>query len=426
MNMQELSGKLLKALVEHFGDDTRRIEHAHKVLHHALCLLDETPDADKEVVIAAAVTHDFGITEAEAREGRSDGALQEKYGPDLVRPVLEKCGMQAEKIKHVLDIIAHHHSPPESPTLELQLLYESDWLVNVQDSPAILESPEKTRNFIARNFSTPAGKKRAEKILLKQEALFQKMGKVYKLLVGGGSRREKEEDFILEKVRQAREESDTADFRVLDLGCGTGFHSRILGEAGFHVLGLDYSEHLLQEARKQTPEDLPVTYKTADLREPFPVGEPGDFLLFLGNTLSIFENIETVEKVLRNARAAARPGAGLLAQIVNYEPLLQGKEARHLTSRGEVEGRETVLTKTLMPLPERRQVLIQLAASENIQGVEWESFARNTLLQPLAPADLSEAAAAAGWSETGRWGNLQCEAYDSTSSSDFVIQVVLK
>ena len=40
--------------------------------------------------------------------------------------------------------------------------------------------------------------------------------------------------------------------RVLDLGCGAGSYSRVLGEAGFEVLGVDFASRVVQEARNRT------------------------------------------------------------------------------------------------------------------------------------------------------------------------------
>ena len=42
--------------------------------------------------------------------------------------------------------------------------------------------------------------------------------------------------------------------RVLDLGCGAGAHSKLLLEAGLEVVGIDFSEKMIREAKKKVPE----------------------------------------------------------------------------------------------------------------------------------------------------------------------------
>lgn len=45
--------------------------------------------------------------------------------------------------------------------------------------------------------------------------------------------------------------SDNAVQSVLDLGCGTGNHSYILAQKGYHVFGIDRSREMLSRARKK-------------------------------------------------------------------------------------------------------------------------------------------------------------------------------
>ena len=59
-----------------FGEDQRRIQHAIDVLRCAETILDKE-GGDPLVVKAAAVLHDIGIKEAEARYGSSAGKYQE-------------------------------------------------------------------------------------------------------------------------------------------------------------------------------------------------------------------------------------------------------------------------------------------------------------------------------------------------------------
>lgn len=51
--------------------------------------------------------------------------------------------------------------------------------------------------------------------------------------------------------------------RILDVPCGQGRHARLLTEAGFDVVGLDYSRHLLELARA---EGAGVQYRRGDMR----------------------------------------------------------------------------------------------------------------------------------------------------------------
>lgn len=46
---------------------------------------------------------------------------------------------------------------------------------------------------------------------------------------------------------------DISKGRIVDLGCGSGITAKILSDAGYDVIGVDYSEDILEIARKHTP-----------------------------------------------------------------------------------------------------------------------------------------------------------------------------
>lgn len=53
--------------------------------------------------------------------------------------------------------------------------------------------------------------------------------------------------------------------RVLDIGCGQGYFSRLLAEAGAHVVGVDISERQIAHARRREAErPLGIEYHTLD------------------------------------------------------------------------------------------------------------------------------------------------------------------
>ena len=131
--MKHLRTKLVRALVEYFGPDDRRIEHALQVLHHAEILIADHPACDQEIMIACALLHDVGIKVSEAKHGYNNGRTQEKYGPAVAETLLTAIGFPREKIEVVKNIIGNHHSPARYEYPELTVLKAADQIVNRDD-----------------------------------------------------------------------------------------------------------------------------------------------------------------------------------------------------------------------------------------------------------------------------------------------------
>ncbi len=129
--MKYLRGRLTRFLVEYFGVDDRRIEHALRVLHHAESLMENHPGCDPDIVIASALLHDVGIKVSEEKHGYNNGRTQEEYGPPVAAEILRSIGFPAEKVEIVRDIIGNHHSPSRHDYPELALLKEADRIVNL-------------------------------------------------------------------------------------------------------------------------------------------------------------------------------------------------------------------------------------------------------------------------------------------------------
>ncbi len=139
--MKFLRAKIVRALLEHFAGDDRRIEHALCVLQQAERRLDEYPGCDPDVVVAVALLHDVGITVSEAKHGYNNGKTQEEYGPPVAAGLLAAIGFPADKIAVVKEIIGNHHSPSRFAYPELALLKEADRIVNRnEDGPAAPEA----------------------------------------------------------------------------------------------------------------------------------------------------------------------------------------------------------------------------------------------------------------------------------------------
>jgi HD superfamily phosphodiesterase len=149
---------------KNFGKDLKRINHALKVARHAEQIM-KMEGGNPVVVLGSAYLHDIGIHQAEKKYQNSSGEYQEKEGPVIAREVLEKLGVQKEMVDEICDIIGHHHHPREKETLNFQVLYEADWIVNMEEE-GLSQDREKVQSIIEKHFRTGAGRELAEKLYL--------------------------------------------------------------------------------------------------------------------------------------------------------------------------------------------------------------------------------------------------------------------
>lgn len=162
--VDHLKTRLIKALIAHFGDDDRRIEHALTVTRWAEEILD-AEGGDREVVLAVGLLHDVGIREAEKRHGYNNGPLQEQYGPPVVRRILESIGLPAEKIDEACAIVGAHHTPSGVPGPNFPILWDADMIVNLGDE--MKDAPrDKLKSVIMKSFRTGTGRGIAVRVLL--------------------------------------------------------------------------------------------------------------------------------------------------------------------------------------------------------------------------------------------------------------------
>lgn len=128
--MDYLKGRVTKLLVDYFGDDVRRINHALEVLKYAEKIRDDGQECDYELLVACALLHDIGIRRSEELHGYNNGKTQEEYGPPVAEALLSGIGFPPEKTEKVCRIIGNHHSPSRYDYVELKILKEADRIVN--------------------------------------------------------------------------------------------------------------------------------------------------------------------------------------------------------------------------------------------------------------------------------------------------------
>jgi predicted metal-dependent HD superfamily phosphohydrolase len=165
-----MTGQAISEMIKLYGSDTRRINHSLKVLGFARCIADSEGLTDnmKDVVELAAVLHDIAIRHCEQKYGSCEGKLQEREGPAIALPVLERCGASPTISERVQYIIAHHHTYIDVDGIDYQIIIEADFLVNRDEANV---SHEAFVNFYYKHFKTQAGKEIARHIFGVEQAI---------------------------------------------------------------------------------------------------------------------------------------------------------------------------------------------------------------------------------------------------------------
>lgn len=213
--------------------------------------------------------------------------------------------------------------------------------------------------------------------------------------------------------------------RLLDLGCGTGEHSRFLTSKGFDVTGIDSSPSMLEKA---TDHPLPphLRFVAGDIADVASLTEGTfDGALCVGNTLPHLLEEEALQKLFGGLRQRLAPGAPFLLQVLNYERIL-GKSLRFLplNVRGEdgSDG-ELVFLRLMTPRGGGRLVFTPTTLRYRPAGdppVEVVN-ARNVELRGWKRPEVEAALRRAGFSSVEVTGTVADVPYSSMESPDLVV-----
>lgn len=122
-------------MIDYFTGDPKRIQHFLKV-HELAALIAANENLDEKTrltVEAAAVVHDVGIKISEKLYGTCTGKQQEQMGPPMAKRMLAECGFPLDVIERVCYLVGHHHTYENIDGVDLQILIEADFLVNLYE-----------------------------------------------------------------------------------------------------------------------------------------------------------------------------------------------------------------------------------------------------------------------------------------------------
>ena len=126
---------ILQEMINYFGKDVKRINHAIKVYSFAysIALLEGLSEDEIFIVRVAAILHDIGIKVSEEKYNSSMGKYQEIEGPSVALDLLEKYNIKKTLLDRICFIIGNHHSYNKIDGVDFQILVEADFLVNIYE-----------------------------------------------------------------------------------------------------------------------------------------------------------------------------------------------------------------------------------------------------------------------------------------------------
>ena len=239
----------------------------------------------------------------------------------------------------------------------------------------------------------------------------------YRRFVAWPERIRREAPFLKEILEKAPQRS------VIDLGCGTGEHTRFLAGEGFQALGLDRSDSMLAKAQeKPLPPNLRfVLGEIQNLGEV--VKARFGAAISLGNALVHLTRRQELEGAFISLAQVLEPQGIFLLQILNYERIFE-KNIRYLplNFRQEEDG-EIIFVRLMEFLEEGRIRFCPTTLKYNpladppVQVVR----SRMTQLRGWRQADLLPLLQSAGFSILSIHGDMKGGPFEPGNSHDLVV-----
>jgi len=149
--------KALLKMIEYFGGDIRRINHALKVYGFAQAIREGEKIENKDtidVIDLTAILHDIGILEAERKHNSNSGKFQELEGPAIAKHIMQEIGVDSDVVDRVCYIIGNHHSYQKIDDVDFQILVEADFIVNIFEDGL---SESQKNSILNKYFKTKTG-----------------------------------------------------------------------------------------------------------------------------------------------------------------------------------------------------------------------------------------------------------------------------
>ncbi len=150
-----------------YFQEGRFIEHTMKVLARAeqICAGENIDGAFiQQVAILGSIFHDIGIPEALKKHSSLEAPYQEKEGPPVARRLMEEIDVRPDIRERVCHIVGNHHTAERVDGLDFQVIWEADFIVNIDEGNIKLE-PDEVKQAVEENLKTATGRTLIKEVL---------------------------------------------------------------------------------------------------------------------------------------------------------------------------------------------------------------------------------------------------------------------
>jgi SAM-dependent methyltransferase len=239
----------------------------------------------------------------------------------------------------------------------------------------------------------------------------------YRRFVAWPERILREAPFLKKVLEKAPQRS------VIDLGCGTGEHSRFLAGEGFQALGLDRSESMLAKAQeKPLPPNLQFVLGKIQNLEEVVKGRFGA-AISLGNALVHLTERQDLERAFVSLAHVLESGGVFLFQILNYERVFE-KNIRHLPLNFRREEDGEIIFVRLMEFLEEGRIRFcptTLKYNPKVDPPVQVVRTRMTEIRGWRQADLLPLLQSAGFRILSIYGDMKGGPFEPGNSHDLVV-----